>query len=134
VLVQPGDSVALLTASTGNIIVNEGTWVRVKRRGLYYGDLAFVHRVLEPGRRVTIRLIPRIHPDNNQSSKRKRSNSNARPPQQFFNGDVLTQVYAALREEHKLDNQVQLFSGTVDYRAYKYQIDDTWTIATETAT
>lgn len=107
-LIPLRDSIALLTHRVGNINVKEGMWVRVKRKGVYYRDLAFVHQVLEPNKRVVIRLIPRFLIVDDQSSKRKQLGANNRAPQQMFNGDIVTELCKILLQQYQRRSEVCL--------------------------
>ena len=107
-LIPLRDSIALLAHRTGNITVKEGMWVRVKRKGVYYRDLAFVHRVIELDNRVVIRLIPRFLIVDDQPSKRKQLGANNRPPQQMFDGDIVTQQCEMLLQQYQRRSEVCL--------------------------
>ena len=53
------DMISVLKIPKTATVLDEGSWVRVKR-GLYAGDLAMVHRVDESKGKAWLKLIPRL--------------------------------------------------------------------------
>jgi transcription elongation factor len=96
-LVPTEDRVALLNMSDTTAI-GEGTWVRIKRMGLYHNDLAFVLEFNKNLMEARVAVVPRIR----LASKRQR-----RPQPLLFDIEMVKVFYGEGSIERR--NQIHVF-------------------------
>jgi len=106
-LVPIKEMVDVMTVSKKSVSLQKGDWVRIKR-GVYRGDVAQIYDVDEAKGRVTVKIIPRLDfnkddskehltPDG-QKEKRKKT---VRPPQRFFNPDEVKLTGGRLMDQRR---------------------------------
>lgn len=108
-MVDLADRLPLLTMVESPII-QPMSWVRLKRAGIYSGDLGFVFEVDAQTLQLSVYVVPRIQLD--RKRKRKAQDSRrSRPPAALFDADAVAEYYG----EKEVDriNYIFHFKGDI---------------------
>uniref|UniRef100_K3WKC8 Transcription elongation factor SPT5 n=1 Tax=Globisporangium ultimum (strain ATCC 200006 / CBS 805.95 / DAOM BR144) TaxID=431595 RepID=K3WKC8_GLOUD len=65
-----------------------GAWTRMKRAGLYKGDLCKVLEILDNGARAVVKMIPRLDPIVLGGGEQPKYKKGQRPPQKLFSANM----------------------------------------------
>jgi transcription elongation factor SPT5 len=66
-----------------------GTWARIKRAGLYKGDLCKVIEIVDSGTRAVVKMIPRLDPIVLNGGEQPKYKKGQRPAQKLFNSNLV---------------------------------------------
>uniref|UniRef100_A0AAV1UIT8 Transcription elongation factor SPT5 n=1 Tax=Peronospora matthiolae TaxID=2874970 RepID=A0AAV1UIT8_9STRA len=88
-LVPIHEMTSVLNVQTRRKPLVAGAWARIKRAGMYKGDLCKIVEILDNGSRAVVKMIPRLDPIVLAGGEQPKYKRGQRPPQKLFHANMV---------------------------------------------
>ncbi|KUF99244.1 hypothetical protein AM588_10011323 [Phytophthora nicotianae] len=110
-LVPIHEMTSVLNVQTRRKPLVAGAWARMKRAGLYKGDLCKVIEILDNGARAVVKMIPRLDPIVLAGGDQPKYKKGQRPPQKLFHANMVPGADVARRRYPSTGEMMDTFDN-----------------------
>ncbi|GMF09296.1 unnamed protein product [Phytophthora lilii] len=110
-LVPIHEMTSVLNVQTRRKPLVAGAWARMKRAGLYKGDLCKVIEILDNGARAVVKMIPRLDPIVLAGGEQPKYKKGQRPPQKLFHANMVPGADVARRRYPSTGEMMDTFDN-----------------------
>ncbi|OWZ22081.1 Transcription elongation factor SPT5 [Phytophthora megakarya] len=110
-LVPIHEMTSVLNVKTKRKPLVAGAWARMKRAGLYKGDLCKVIEILDNGARAVVKMIPRLDPIVLAGGEQPKYKKGQRPPQKLFHANMVPGADVARRRYPSTGEMMDTFDN-----------------------